>query len=216
MQDMFGWVQPCSILGATWLASWRGHGGLLQVTSCASQLVGRVLLGPPAAESIQQLALPVVAAGTTKESVSEVVAQLASGDASVGAGTDSTLPKSAVDRPFILSEGLPPVPHKLAARILRGEYVDMAELLCDNLEAQRQAAATTSSTSSTTPKGRREVPDILSWVQCFGTYMVVIMSKFPHRIKELLAYQTLIMREACRCGGKGWMTYDSLSPASGW
>ena len=109
----------------------------------------------------------------------------------------ATPPKPTVDRPFILSEGLPPVPHKLAARTLRGEYMDMAELLCDNLEAQRRAAATTSSsTSSTTPKGRREVPDILSWVQCFSIYMAVITSKFPHRIKELLEYQTLIVREA--------------------
>ena len=36
-------------------------------------------------------------------------------------------------RPFILSEGLPLVPHKLVSQIWRGEYVDMAELLRDNL-----------------------------------------------------------------------------------
>ena len=41
-------------------------------------------------------------------------------------------------KPFLLSEGLPPVPGKLVARILKGDFVDMAELLRDNLEAQRK------------------------------------------------------------------------------
>ena len=40
--------------------------------------------------------------------------------------------KGPIERPFV---GLPPVPHKLMARILRGGFVDMAELLYDNLEA---------------------------------------------------------------------------------
>ena len=36
--------------------------------------------------------------------------------------------------PFILSEGLPPVRAKLVAKIKKGNYVDMAELLHDNME----------------------------------------------------------------------------------
>ena len=75
--------------------------------------------------------------------------------------------KGEVGRPFVLSEGLPPVPHKLAARIIRGEYIDMAELLRDNLEVQRRAASTPSQTqgSSFHQKHRREIPDLLSWVR---------------------------------------------------
>ena len=41
-------------------------------------------------------------------------------------------PSSAA--PFILSEGLPPVPAKLVAKIQEGDYVDMVELLRDNME----------------------------------------------------------------------------------
>lgn len=37
-------------------------------------------------------------------------------------------------QPFVLSEGLAPIPAKLVACILRGDFVDMAELLWDNLE----------------------------------------------------------------------------------
>ena len=41
--------------------------------------------------------------------------------------------------PFILSKGLSLVPVKLATSILRGDFVDMAELLHDNLEVQGAA-----------------------------------------------------------------------------
>ncbi len=40
--------------------------------------------------------------------------------------------------PFILSEGLPHVPPKLVKKIQKGDYVDMAELLRDNMELGRR------------------------------------------------------------------------------
>ncbi len=43
--------------------------------------------------------------------------------------------------PFVLSEALPVVPGKLVQRIQKGEYVEMAELLKDNMEAERRRAA---------------------------------------------------------------------------
>ena len=58
-------------------------------------------------------------------------------------------------------------------------------------------------------KHRREIPDLLSWVQCFGTYIAVVTSKCPEQVRHLLAYLTLIVWEACRCGGRGWLAYDS-------
>ena len=98
------------------------------------------------------------------------------------------------------------MPAKLVDKIVRGE---LAELLRSNLEAQHRGVGQEQTASSSQPKqGRREIPDLLSWVQCFGTYLAVIASKHPERVRELLAYQTLIVREARRCGGKGWLTYD--------
>ena len=35
-------------------------------------------------------------------------------------------------------------------------------------------------------------------------------SKYPERVVHLLAYQTLIIREARRCGGRGWLSYDTI------
>ncbi len=79
----------------------------------------------------------------------------------------------------------------------------MAELLRDNMEVCRREEGT--------PKpSRRAVPDLLSWVTCFGAYASVVTEKQPERVKELWANQTLIVREARRCGGKGWQAYDSM------
>ena len=58
--------------------------------------------------------------------------------------------------PFVLSEALPVIPAK-------GEYVDMSELLSDNLEAERRRALSEMGESG--PRvSRREVPDLLSWL----------------------------------------------------
>ena len=59
-------------------------------------------------------------------------------------------------------------------------------------------------------KPRREIPDFLSWLQCFGIYASVVASKQPETFQQLMAYQTLMIQEAWRCGGTGWMAYDSM------
>ena len=102
-------------------------------------------------------------------------------------------------KPFILSEGLPPVPSKLVVRILHGDLIDMVELLWDSLEAQRREALQETSMSAGTPRSRHQVPDLLSWVHCFSIYTTVVASTFTERVQELLAYQMLIIREA-GCG----------------
>ena len=91
---------------------------------------------------------------------------------------------------YILGEGLPPIPAKLVAKIQRGDYVDMAELLRDNMEMGRQQAAT-STPSDTQKSSRREVPDILSRITCFGMYASVVAEKYPDRVRQLFSYQMM-------------------------
>ena len=70
---------------------------------------------------------------------------------------------SGATPPFLLSECLSPVLAKLVAKIIKGDYVDMAELLQDNIEAERQRATDSSAASpSTSQAHRREVPDFCS------------------------------------------------------
>ena len=114
--------------------------------------------------------------------------------------------------PFVLGEGIPPVPAKVVAQIWKGEYIDMADLLRDNLEAdRRRATAQRGAQQQGQAKATRlEVPDLLSWAQCFSEYVGVAAEKHPHRVKQLLAYQATILREARRCGGNGWRAYDAM------
>ena len=129
------------------------------------------------------------------------------------AGNGPSSSQADENLPFLLGEGLAPVPAQLVAKILKGDYVDMAELLRDKLEAHRRGWLLDSSVADScpTPKWqRREIPDLLSWVQCFGSYMGVVNSRYPEKIKQLLAYQTLIVREVRRCGSRGWLAYDSM------
>ena len=96
------------------------------------------------------------------------------------------------------------------AKIQKLAFVDMAELLRDNLEMQRREDSQGQQALSVPAHTRRrEIPDLLSWVSCFGVYMAVLCKKYPEMIKQLLAYQTMIIREARRCGGNGWLQYDS-------
>lgn len=113
---------------------------------------------------------------------------------------------------FVLSESLPVVPAKLVRRILRAEYIDMAELLKDNMEAERRRMQADSGGAQTQFAGRqarRAIPDILSWLQCFGLYAAVVTSHYPEKSRELLAYQTMLIAESRRCGGRGWLLYDT-------
>ena len=88
----------------------------------------------------------------------------------------------------------------------------MAELLRDNIEADRRRTKESSASSSTAQasQSRREVPDILSWVQYFGIYTAIVLQAHPEQSQQLLAYQTMLLHEARRCGGAGWQTYDTM------
>ena len=140
-----------------------------------------------------------------------------------GRGNSKRLKKEQ-SLPFLLSEGLPTIPYKIVKKITNGEFVDMAELLRDNIEAERRASVVE---GQNPPKAahtaRREIPDLLSWVQCFGTFIAIMASVYPGKVRQLLAYQTLIIREGRRLGGNGWRSYNTmfrqqaaLDPAVDW
>ena len=131
-----------------------------------------------------------------------------------GSGSASVNPPDAVDpaptevkcqakqkdvplQPFIVGKGLPAVPAKLVAKIQRGEYINMAELLKDNIEAERQHTPQEGLQGGQIVRSsRREVPDLLSWLECFGTYACVFCEPFPEKRKELWAYETFLIRES--------------------
>ena len=116
---------------------------------------------------------------------------------------------SSETTPFILGEGLPTVPARLVRKIEKGEYVDMAELLRDNTEAERRRVDRELAPSETR-RPRREVPDLLSWNQCFSSYAGIVARQQPGKTRELFAYMAMVVRKARRCGSGGWREYDTM------
>ena len=105
-----------------------------------------------------------------------------------------------------IGNGLPPVPKKLVARIQAGEYIDMAELLPDRLGIS--AGAITKDDKQNNKPKRRQVTNILEWIQCFGIYMAVLTLKHPDRIQDLLGYQALIVEACMEYNCEAWLGYD--------
>lgn len=114
-----------------------------------------------------------------------------------------TLASSAVGGSFFLGESFAPIPQKLVQRIQTGEFVDMADLLPDNLELRRREDNDASSSGTTGKRRARTITNLLTWVQCFATYAAVVGEKYPNRTRDLLAYIRLVVREAQRNGGDG-------------
>ena len=159
--------------------------------------LGLVSFGDPPGSTTGDGSTPV--AGAAKE-----------GDPLTGTGTAKK--DESPTEAFVLGEALPVVPAKLVRRILKAEYVDMAELLKDNMEAERRrwrAEGGQPQGHFTQRTPRREIPDVLSWLQCFNLYAAVVTSEHPEKTRELLAYQALMISEARRCGGRGWLLYDA-------
>ena len=96
--------------------------------------------------------------------------------------------------------GLTPVSSKLAERIRQWEFIDMSELLPEiQLFGEEGKASTRKNT----------VVDILTWVQCFGTYVAVLGPCFPECVPELMAYMQEIVKASQSYQGRAWVFYDA-------
>ena len=106
---------------------------------------------------------------------------------------------------LILSPAADPIPYWLVQKIRSGEFVEMRDLLADNITLHDQLEDLHGHTTSLNPR-LREVPSLASWVYCFVAYMAVRME--DPRTRDMLAYCRLIICEALRHGGSGCQEYD--------
>ena len=98
------------------------------------------------------------------------------------------------------SAALPSVPTKLSQRILRGEFVNLDELLPENLSKQpkEQICWQASSADTHAPLtislpdtiACRKVVDMSSWVQAFTNYAATVLRWAPERAAELMPWDT--------------------------
>lgn len=114
---------------------------------------------------------------------------------------------------FSLSPATEPFPQRLVDKVRAGQFVEMRELLTDNISLLQQLE--TFNTQYTLPAlpgalrpRLREVMSLPSWVYCFLAY--IAMRSADQATRDMLAYARLIIREAQRHGGNGWLDYDRV------
>ena len=109
-----------------------------------------------------------------------------------------------------IGEGLPPVPQKLAERIRRWEFIDMAELLPEFWGSTPSTKEPGGKPNPQQIAGRRarRVTDIASWIQCFAVYVGIMAGSSPESVPELMAYLIQIVRVSQDFSGLAWVNYD--------
>ena len=113
---------------------------------------------------------------------------------------------------FDAGPGRPPIPPKLVEQIRLGEYIDFAELLPDSLrdnELPRELMLEHQHLVIPKRPPRREVRDIISWIDCWIAYCQVVLTFSPSRSVELLKYLDLIVRtHRSFPSADVWLRYD--------
>ena len=101
-------------------------------------------------------------------------------------GVNNGVQMAGVCAPFSLGPGHTPIPAKLVSKILTGQFVELADLIPENLDVPEQVQHTITgsslvSISPARPK-RKEVIDVVTWVECFVSFMSVVMTYAPPTI----------------------------------
>ena len=114
-------------------------------------------------------------------------------------------------QPFVVGPGFSPVPAKLVSWIIAGKFIKLHELLSTNLvlnEPEPQLLFNGQLVLTLTPKKPKgRVDDITSWLEAFSIYCLILSSHFPHRWKDLMQYQLLILRTHHQFAGRVWLGY---------
>ena len=115
--------------------------------------------------------------------------------------------------PYKVARSTVPIPGKLVSRIQALEYVDMQELLPDNLALVECLVALPQGLAPSKHLGEREIAGekaLMTWVSSFVTYVAIVAEAHPARVGDMLAYMRLTVQEASKFGGSGWLTYDTV------
>jgi len=114
------------------------------------------------------------------------------------ADRSNVLSTPLLDQPFVVGPGFSPVPAKLVAQILSDKYVDLSELLAVTLVQKKpepQLLLDGRLVLTSQPKRqRRRIEDIVSCMEAFAIFSLILVTHFPHQWKDLMQYQLLILR----------------------
>ena len=113
---------------------------------------------------------------------------------------------------MILSPAAEPIPYSIVQRIQSGHFVEMRNLLADNIALLNQLSSFQGTVTLprfvVTCTWLGDVPSLVSWLYCYNAYIAVCTS--DPLARDMLAYSRLLIREALRHGGSGWLEYDRV------
>ena len=117
----------------------------------------------------------------------------------------STFPN--LSKAFLVGPGYAPVPYKLVSKITAGHFVDLADLLPDNIRAQEiepQAFLEGKLVVSGPKKPVIEIADIVTWIEAFTIFSMILSHTFPSPCKSWLHYDIAFRKEAAASGSTDW------------
>ena len=111
---------------------------------------------------------------------------------------------------FFVASCFPPIPAKLVKKMQSLKFVEMRELLADNIElAERLEALPVAARGSNIPQ--RDIESVNTWTCAFATYTAAVAQAYPARVCDMLAYMRLIVHKAQKYKeGISWLLYDSV------
>ena len=158
--------------------------------------------GRPIVPSFMSMSLPV--------SLSQSICSAPRLATSVVASSAAVSP--ILEQPFVVGPGFSPIPAKLVHQIVAGKYVDLSELMAANLQQNEPEPQLLLDgrlmLTTTSRKPKRRIEDVVSWVEAFSIFTLVMTTYFPHRWRDLTAYKLLILRTYRQLSGRVWLQYD--------
>ena len=103
-----------------------------------------------------------------------------------------------------LGDGVMPIPQKLVNKIVALEYIEMKQLLPESWLFEDNAHCCDKRDRPKKP----EITNIFSWLHCYSALVGVLASRYPHKVAQLMAYQSTIVKCHSDFEGSAWMAYD--------
>ena len=117
---------------------------------------------------------------------------------------------SAVNDLILPISGLSPVPAHLVQAIMANKFVDLADLLPENLRELQFDQAKDAKFKEELRKRKVAIASTLDRSVAFATLMAVSAHCQPERAFSLAAYFSIVLNLAWDIGGQAWSHYDHL------
>ena len=108
--------------------------------------------------------------------------------------------------------GLPALSKKLIEKIEAEEYIDFCELPPAKGKGRSMAQAFDGQIvvvqAADLMQSRRLIPDLATWMQCFGLFTTAVARRKPERVPDLMAYMSVIAKASQKYKWPSWIIYD--------